>query len=55
MFGVSGFNPNSLSRLLRLTFMCSGLDGEGYGGHSLRRGFAIWANRNKGSTKALMV
>ncbi|QQX57095.1 site-specific integrase [Pseudomonas chlororaphis] len=51
---ADGLNPNSVSRLLRLAFARSGLDGEGYSGHSLRRGFATWASRNEWGTKALM-
>ncbi|MNB91268.1 site-specific tyrosine recombinase XerC [compost metagenome] len=47
-------NPNSLSRILRLAFVRSGVDGERYTAHSLRRGFATWASRNKWSSKALM-
>lgn len=52
--GVEPLNSNSISRLLRLAFARSGLDGECYSGHSLRRGFATWANRNAWGTKALM-
>ncbi|MHC8300854.1 site-specific integrase [Pseudomonas sp. ZS1P83] len=47
-------NPNSLSRILRLAFLRSGVAGEGYTAHSLRRGFATWASRNQWSGKALM-
>lgn len=47
-------NPNSLSRILRLAFVRSGVAGEGYTAHSLRRGFATWASRNRWSSKALM-
>jgi integrase len=47
-------NPNSLTRILRLAFLRSGVAGEGYTAHSLRRGFATWASRNQWSTKALM-
>lgn len=49
-----GLNPNSVSRLLRMSFARNGLDGESLSGHSLRRGFATWASRNDWSTKALM-
>lgn len=49
-----GLNPNSVSRLLRLAFARNGLQGEGYSGHSLRRGFATWASRGQWSTKDLM-
>ncbi|WP_162874726.1 site-specific integrase [Pseudomonas viridiflava] len=51
--GAQGLNPNSVSRLLRMTFLRSGLSAE-YSGHSLRRGFATWASRNEWGTKALM-
>lgn len=51
---ATGLNPNSVSRLLRLAFARSGLDGELYSSHSLRRGFATWASRNAWGTKALM-
>lgn len=47
-------NPNSLSRILRLAFVRSGVAGESYTAHSLRRGFATWASRNQWSSKALM-
>lgn len=49
-----GLNSNSVSRLLRMAFARSGLDGETYSGHSLRRGFATWADRNEWGAKALM-
>jgi integrase len=52
--GNDGLKPNSISRLLRLVFVRNGLDGDGYSGHSLRRGFATWASGNQWSTKALM-
>jgi integrase len=51
---AEGLNANSMSRLLRMAFARNGLDGEGYSGHSLRRGFATWANRNEWGAKALM-
>ncbi|EPA99378.1 site-specific integrase [Pseudomonas sp. G5(2012)] len=47
-------NPNSISRILRLAFLRSGVAGEDYTAHSLRRGFATWASRNQWSSKALM-
>lgn len=50
----AGLNPNSLSRILRLAFMRSGVPGELYSTHSLRRGFATWASRQQWSSKALM-
>jgi integrase len=49
-----GLNPNSVSRLLRMAFVRSGVDGENLSGHSLRRGFATWASQNDWGTKALM-
>jgi len=51
---AEGLNANSVSRLLRMAFARNGLDGEGYSGHSLRRGFATWANENEWGAKALM-
>lgn len=51
---AEGLNANSISRLLRMAFARNGLDGEGYSGHSLRRGFATWANDNEWGVKALM-
>ncbi|WP_408600647.1 site-specific integrase [Pseudomonas sp. PLMAX] len=51
---AEGLNANSMSRLLRMAFARNGLEGEGYSGHSLRRGFATWANRNEWGAKALM-
>lgn len=51
---TQSLNPNSLSRLLRNVLARSGLEGEGYSSHSLRRGFATWASRNQWSNKALM-
>lgn len=47
-------NANSVSRLLRQALLRSGVDGEGYSAHSLRRGFATWASANQWSAKALM-
>jgi integrase len=52
--GVKALNPNSVSRLLRLAFARNGLNGEAYSGHSLRRGFATWADSDAWSTKDLM-
>ncbi len=52
--GEEGLNGNSLSRLLRRAFLRSGVAGEEYSAHSLRRGFATWASRNQWSSKALM-
>lgn len=48
-------HPNSLVRLLRRIFAAAGLDAaETYSSHSLRRGFAGWANANGWDLKALM-
>jgi integrase len=52
--GVQPLNANSVSRLLRRALLRSGVDAEGYSGHSLRRGFATWASRNQWSTEDLM-
>ncbi|WDH21372.1 site-specific integrase [Pseudomonas chlororaphis] len=49
-----GLHSYSVSRILRRAFQRSGLEGEGYSGHSLRRGFATWASANQWSAKALM-
>ncbi|WP_125077093.1 site-specific integrase [Pseudoxanthomonas sp. SGT-18] len=48
-------HPNSLIRLLRRLLGAAGLPAvAGYGSHSLRRGFAGWANDNGWDIKALM-
>ena len=48
-------HPNSLIPLLRHLFTMAGLpEAEGYSSHSLRRGFAGWANANGWDVKALM-
>jgi len=55
--GVAGLalHPNSLVRLLRRIFAAGGLaTPNDYSGHSLRRGFAGWANANGWDVKALM-
>ncbi|CAM4057744.1 site-specific integrase [Pseudomonas wadenswilerensis] len=52
--GSQALNSNSLSRVLRQVMLRSGLTGEGYSGHSLRRGFATWASRNQWSARDLM-
>ncbi|HCF3841116.1 TPA: tyrosine-type recombinase/integrase [Pseudomonas aeruginosa] len=44
----------SVSRILRRVMLCSGLEGQRFSSHSLRRGFATWASRNQWSAKALM-
>lgn len=50
----AGLCTNGISRLLRVTFIRLGLEAESYTGHSLRRGFATWANGSKWGTKDLM-
>lgn len=53
--GETSLHPNSLIRLLRRTLAAAGLSGpDGYSAHSLRRGFAGWANANGWDVKALM-
>lgn len=48
-------HPNSLIPLLRRVLRAAGVaDPEGYSSHSLRRGFAGWANANGWDVKALM-
>ncbi|WP_368759102.1 site-specific integrase [Pseudomonas aeruginosa] len=48
-------HPNSLNPLLRHLLTAAGLpDAEEYSSHSLRRGFAGWANANGWDVKALM-
>lgn len=48
-------HPNSLIPLLRRLFTAAGLpDAADYSSHSLRRGFAGWANANGWDVKALM-
>lgn len=48
-------HPNSLIRLLRRAFAQSGLPSpDDYSGHSLRRGFAAWADANGWDIKTLM-
>lgn len=48
-------HPNSLIPLLRRVVRAAGVaDADGYSSHSLRRGFAGWANANGWDVKALM-
>ncbi len=48
-------NPNSLIPLLRHLFQAAKLpEAEQYSSHSLRRGFASWANANQWDIKSLM-
>jgi integrase len=51
----TGLHPNSVIRVLRRAFALAGLPTpNAYSGHSLRRGFASWADANGWSVKALM-
>lgn len=53
--GDDALHPNSLIPLLRRLLTCAGLpDADEYSSHSLRRGFAGWANANGWDVKALM-
>lgn len=42
----TALHPNSVSRVLQRALARAGVVGERYSGHSLRRGFAIWATRS---------
>lgn len=53
--GEEALHPNSLIPMLRRLLTVAGLpDAEEYSSHSLRRGFAGWANANGWDVKALM-
>ena len=53
--GVDGLHINSLVPVLRALFNNAGIaHSERYSGHSLRRGFAHWANANGWDIKTLM-
>lgn len=52
--GSKSIHPNSVVRLLRTAFALAGLAADGYSSHSLRRGFAGWANANGWDLKSLM-
>lgn len=53
--GEEALHPNSLIPMLRRLLTAAGLpDAEEYSSHSLRRGFAGWANANGWDVKALM-
>ena len=53
--GNDALHPNSIIPLLRRVFTDAGIpSAEQYSGHSLRRGFAGWANDNGWDVKALM-
>jgi len=48
-------HPDSLITILRQCFDAAGLADSGdYSSHSLRRGFATWANANQWDVKSLM-
>ncbi|MHC8381905.1 site-specific integrase [Pseudomonas sp. LB3P14] len=51
---TEAMHPYSVARVLRRALTRGGVAGERFSGHSLRRGFATWASRNKWSPKALM-
>lgn len=50
----AGLHAYNSSRIRRRAMVRSGLEGERYSSHSLRRGFATWASCNQWSAKALM-
>ena len=53
--GESALRPGSLVPLFRERFRQAGIGApEQYSGHSLRRGFATWANANEWDVKDLM-
>lgn len=53
--GSRALNPNSFITLLRNLFQEAGLpEPDSYSSHSLRRGFATWANANQWDVKSLM-
>ena len=53
--GETALRPGSLVPLLRGSFREAGIAApEQYSGHSLRRGFATWANANQWDVKDLM-
>ena len=53
--GETPLHPNSLIPLLRRLLTVAGFaDAKDYSSHSLRRGFAGWANANGWDVKALM-
>ncbi|WP_295439035.1 tyrosine-type recombinase/integrase [uncultured Thiodictyon sp.] len=53
--GTTGFHPNSLVPVLRKRFTDAGVaEPDRYSGHSLRRGFATWANAHQWDVKDLM-
>ncbi|MBK5413370.1 tyrosine-type recombinase/integrase [Pseudomonas sp. TH31] len=51
---AEALHPYSVARVLRRALTRSGVAGDRYSGHSLRRGFATWATRNQWCPKALM-
>ena len=51
---IEPLHPNSVVPLLRSALARAGLDADCYSSHSLRRGFAGWANANGWDLKSLM-
>ena len=53
--GDNALNPSSITLLLRTVFKeASLIDSDKYSSHSLRRGFATWANDSGWDVKSLM-
>lgn len=50
----TGMHPNSIVPLLRKELAAAGIESTRYSSHSLRRGFASWANSNDWDVKSLM-
>lgn len=50
----TALHPNSIVPLLRNELAAAGIEGGRYSSHSLRRGFASWANSNDWDVKSLM-
>ncbi|SDD66589.1 site-specific integrase [Kordiimonas lacus] len=53
-FNKTGMHPNSIVPLLRKELAEAGIEASRYSSHSLRRGFASWANSNDWDIKSLM-
>nr|WP_256675620.1 site-specific integrase [Pseudomonas sp. R5(2019)] len=52
--GETALHPYSVAPILRDALAGAGVDSEHYSSHSLRRGFANWANRSGWDQKTLM-
>lgn len=52
--GEEGLHANSVITLLRQAFERAGIKADAYSSHSLRRGFATWAQQNGWDLKSLM-